>query len=114
MVKLATTMRLLAFAAFAILSPSAGGASAENYQDAIDAFTRGQPRAVAAFAVRRVECNHWAGEEPYDKERAAEIAKAVRRLRCEALEHEEGVLRHRYAKKPNVLKTLDAAADLEF
>jgi hypothetical protein len=30
----------------------------------------GSPKRITAFIERVVECNHWDGEEPYDKERA--------------------------------------------
>ena len=40
-------------------------------------ITNGQPEDVVAFIERMVECNHWGGEEPYDKERGEQIRKAV-------------------------------------
>jgi hypothetical protein len=104
--------RLVVYALLATLSPIVTGANAEDYQNAIDTLTYGQPPDIAAFAARRVECNHWSGEEPYDKQHAAEIADAVQRLRCEDLDGEERTLRRRYAKRPAVLRVLNTAAGL--
>ena len=52
-------------------------------------ITDGQPEDVPAFIERTVECNHWGGEEPYDKERAAQIRTAVERAQCDHLTSDE-------------------------
>lgn len=39
------------------------------------------PADVRAFLERRLECDHWRGEEPYDPERAAEINANVQVVR---------------------------------
>jgi hypothetical protein len=70
------------------------------------------PKDVAAFVERRADCNHWLGEVPYDRARAAEIDRAVRELRCGDLENEEAELRRRYCQHPAVLMLLDETADL--
>ncbi|MGC1301832.1 MAG: hypothetical protein WA840_05605 [Caulobacteraceae bacterium] len=64
------------------------------------------PRELGAFMERRAECEHWAGEEPYDKGRAAEIDHAVKVLHCARVEADERALRRRYARRPDVLKVL--------
>lgn len=69
------------------------------------------PRDIAVYVDRRKACNHWAGEEPYDKARAAEINKAVAKLKCDALDGEEKVLLRRYRHSPARLKTIRAAKD---
>lgn len=70
------------------------------------------PKDVSSFIERRAGCNHWLGEVPYDRERAAEISRAVHRLRCAKLEHDEATLRRRYRRQPVVLTLLDESADM--
>ena len=67
------------------------------------------PAPVAALIERMVQCQHWAGEEPYDKARRAEIARAVRRLRCESIEQDERRLLKAHASNPEVRQRLEAA-----
>ena len=64
------------------------------------------PREIGAYAERRAECEHWGGEEPYDKARAREIERAVRGLRCERLEADEKALLRKYAKRPDWVRLL--------
>jgi len=71
------------------------------------------PAEVRQAIARREACNHWAGEEPYDRARAREIAANVRRLGCVRLEKDEARLRRRYARRPGVLRALRAAQDRE-
>lgn len=47
------------------------------------------PHDVEAFLDRRAQCEHWAGEDPYDGPRAREIESAVQRLRCDSLETDD-------------------------
>jgi hypothetical protein len=70
------------------------------------------PKDVSSFIERRAGCNHWLGEVPYDDARGAEIARAVRHLRCGDLEREEGKLRRRYRQQPVVLMLLDETTDM--
>ena len=56
-------------------------------------ITAGEPEDVTAFIEPMVECNHWAGEEPYDKERAAQIKIAVERAQCDRLNSDEQALK---------------------
>jgi hypothetical protein len=67
------------------------------------------PPDIAAYAARRAQCDHWGGEEPYDKARAAEINRAVARLRCRALDADEKRLLARYRSTPAFLKQIRAA-----
>ncbi|SCX32194.1 hypothetical protein DSM25558_5408 [Agrobacterium sp. DSM 25558] len=65
------------------------------------------PHDVEAFLDRRAQCEHWAGEEPYDGPRAGEIAVAVERLRCDSLETDESRIRLRYKRYQLVIKALE-------
>ena len=66
------------------------------------------PRDIAAYAERRAECEHWGGEEPYDKDRLAEINRAVRELRCSRLDADRRALARKYAKRKDWVRLLDA------
>ena len=70
------------------------------------------PRDVEAFIVRRAMCNHFLGEEPYNKERAADLDRAIRELRCARLERDERGLRRTFRKHPAVLMLLDETTDI--
>lgn len=67
------------------------------------------PAPVRAFVERRSGCNHWAGEEPYDRERARDIEASLRSLRCARLPDDERALRRRYARRWHILDILDQA-----
>ena len=71
------------------------------------------PAPIRAFIERRQGCNHWSGEEPYDRERAEQIEAARRTLRCRRIDTDEKDLRRRYARQPAVLDLLRRTADRE-
>ncbi|BEV00320.1 hypothetical protein [Novosphingobium olei] len=67
------------------------------------------PPPVRALLVRQAGCNHFAGEEPYDKERAAYIDAQVRKLRCRSVEADARALKRRYAGNSSVRRLLAEA-----
>ncbi len=73
----------------------------------------GTPADVVRLVERFAGCNHWAGEEGYSAERRKEIEAGVNRLRCERIEADQQRLRKKYARKPPVLRVIDAANDYE-
>ena len=75
-------------------------------------ITDGQPEDVVEFVERTVLCNHWAGEEPYDKERAEQIRKAIKNARCDSLAYEEQVLKLKYKQNYNALDAIRKAKEL--
>ena len=90
------------------------GEAKADTEDIMHALTQGMPADVSDFIYRRVECNHWEGEEPYDAERAGEIEAATLRLGCEDLPQQEQSLREFYSGEPTVLESLYKATDLVF
>lgn len=78
-----------------------------------DAETRvaAAPRRVSAFVARRAGCNHFLGEEPYDRERAAQLEKALRQLRCDRIDADQQRLRMAYAGDHAILQRLDEMKD---
>jgi hypothetical protein len=65
------------------------------------------PADVKAFVMRARGCGHWAGEEPYNKERAADINKALTELKCDQLDAAEVALRRKYAGSLAAQQALD-------
>lgn len=64
------------------------------------------PREIGVFLERKAECDHWGGEEPYDKGRLAQITRAVKALRCDRVAADEAGLRRKYAKRPGLVRLL--------
>jgi hypothetical protein len=62
---------------------------------------------IAAFEERRTKCDHFRGEEPYDKERAAFLREQTRKY-CSGTDAELAKLKQKYAGDPAVMKTLNA------
>jgi hypothetical protein len=98
----------LLFSALGLLTP----AFADAYED-LDKLVATLPKDAAAVVNRRLECSHFAGEEPYDKARAREIARATIRAKCDSLDRDEAALLKRYAKDPNVVKAVHDVKALE-
>jgi hypothetical protein len=65
------------------------------------------PPAVQAFLDRSEQCEHWAGEEPYDEDRRKEIDAAFDELHCESLAAERQRLQQRYRKDAAVTKAIE-------
>jgi hypothetical protein len=96
----------LVVAPLALLTP----AFADDYED-LDKLVATLPKDAAAVVKRRLGCDHWAGEEPYDKARAREIARAIKQNKCDSLERDEATTLRRYANDPKVVKAVrDAKA----
>jgi hypothetical protein len=80
-------------------------------QESLEMRVARQPAAVRAFIKRRLECNHWGGEEPYSKARARQIARAVQRMGCDHLDRDEVQLRKRYSANAELPALLDTVKD---
>ena len=76
-------------------------------QERRDAVLAAAPADVRDFVSRARGCAHWGGEEPYDKERAATISKAVTELKCDQLDAAEVALRRKYAGSSAAQQVLD-------
>ncbi len=97
----------LVVAAVGVLTP----AFADDYED-LDKLVATLPKDAAAVVNRRLACDHWAGEEPYDRARAREIARATRVNKCGSLERDEAATLRRYANDPKVVKAVKDAKAL--
>jgi hypothetical protein len=69
------------------------------------------PPDIAAYVERRKGCNHFGGEEGYDKARREEINRAVSKLNCNAIDGDEKALLRRYRHAPPQLQQIHAAKD---
>lgn len=67
------------------------------------------PAEVFDWMGRKQLCDHWQGEEGYDLERQAQIAAAVRELRCEAEPADGATLKAKYADNPRLLALIARA-----
>jgi hypothetical protein len=76
---------------------------------ALAGLRKDMPTDVSDFIRRAVVCNHWAGEEPYDEDRRAQINAAVQTLRCRALDADQAALRAKHAGHAEVLGRLKRA-----
>ncbi|MCC2678147.1 MAG: hypothetical protein K0R29_723 [Pseudobdellovibrio sp.] len=72
------------------------------------------PNDVVSLVSRIRDCAHWSGEEPYDKDRASQIAIAMKTLRCDQLEKDEASIRLKYKANKDVLETIDQAKKLPY
>ncbi len=78
----------------------------------VEQLIKHMPKAVSSYISRRVECNHWGGEEAYNHERAKQIEKAVKPLRCDRLDSDEKDLLAKYQNEPKIIKAIGAAKEL--
>lgn len=72
------------------------------------------PADVSDFIRRAVTCNHWAGEEPYDEERRAQMAEAVASLRCRELDTDQRALARQYDGNAEVLRRIRQSRSTPF
>ena len=63
------------------------------------------PAAVVAFQKQRDACDHFRGEAPYDKPRAA-FLKAQLAKTCSGTDRALAALRKRFAQNPDALAAL--------
>lgn len=77
--------------------------------DAVLTVAQSVDPAVLEWLARQQQCQYWAGEEPYDAERASQIDEAVSRLRCATVEGDEATLRTRFVGNETVLALFDRA-----
>jgi hypothetical protein len=106
--------RLLFAGTLAYLTTLPYGNAANDFDNLpeVKILQKGMPEDVAAFVSKFAECSHWAGEDPYDKERAEFIRNAARNAGCSRLGSDEIRLRHKYRKNPKVLETIEKAKNL--
>src|SRR5215469_9289159 len=89
-------------------------ASFAHADDALERLKQGMPAPVAEFIERAANCNHWAGEEPYDADRAKEISNALSELRCSHLDADQASLLKRYKGNAKVERAVREGRQYSF
>jgi hypothetical protein len=69
-------------------------------------IAQGQPKDVVALIERIATCNHWSSEEPYDKARAQEIAKAAKKASCARIDSDAQRLKKKYKTNKKVAEAI--------
>ena len=92
----------------AALTPMLADSEWEVLRDRVE----NAPPAVAMFIERRAGCNHFRGEEAYDRARRAEIKATMRGLKCDRLAKDERSLRLAHRDGPAVLELLTDTASI--
>jgi hypothetical protein len=80
-----------------------------GYEEDIAAMSNGMPEPVKKVIDRQIACNHWAGEEPYDAERATDINAALASLKCNSLARDEAKLIKKYKSRADVKDAINQA-----
>ena len=65
--------------------------------------------AVTRFVERAEMCAHWAGEEPYDDARRAEIDRNLNDLRCTTVRRDGEALKLSRRDRPEDVRRIDEA-----
>lgn len=97
-----------------LLGLSASSSQAADPLAAYKSARAGAPADVGIYMDRRAGCMHWAGEEPNDADRRAEINNAIADLKCAAIDADEAALRRKYASQPSALAAIDLAKSGEY
>ena len=87
------------------------GIAQADYDSDVATMKKDMPSKVKKFIDRQIECNHWGGEEPYDKARAQEIKAATDKLKCNDLEKDEKLLKKIYKSKASVISSINKAKE---
>ena len=69
------------------------------------------PADVQAWLSRFEQCEHWAGEEPYDEARGKEIDAAFEKLNCKNISADAEKLEQRYKNNAAVIKAMKDASE---
>ncbi len=82
-----------------------------GYDEDVAAINKGMPKPVQQFNERQIECNHWTGEEPYDKARLKEINAATTKLKCNDLDKDEMILLKKYKSRADIVQSINKAKE---
>ena len=88
-----------------VSAPASAPVSAQVAAVSASATAAALPAEVLAFIAQRESCDHFRGEEGYDAERRAFLAKALAKT-CTGTDRALAALRERFAAQPAVLAAL--------
>lgn len=69
------------------------------------------PLDVRNFLKREMDCIHWAGEEPYSKERQKEIEQGMVKSNCSQIEEDKEKMINKYKEHKQIKRALKFYAD---
>ncbi len=82
-----------------------------DVQDAFLSIAATVPTDIYDYAGRRLACDHWGGEDPYDADRRAEIEAAVTELRCSSLGTDGEALKAKYRHRRPLLERIQSLGE---
>jgi len=96
------------FSTLGLLFPGAGATEGLSLKK-VEALSQGALPEVREFITRKLGCSHWEDEDRRQRLKTAEAKRALRHLRCSALEGDEAFLRKTYSGHSASINALDAA-----
>lgn len=103
-------MRTIGFAFIMLICTTIYAQNNCTNEDFAKKVSKNLPSGTENLISRITECNHWAGEDPYDKERAAYIIESVAKAKCDRIDKDKENLIKKNSKMKNALeKAFDAA-----
>lgn len=100
------------FSTLELLFPSGSLAEGLSLQK-IEALSQGALPEIREFITRKLGCSHWQSGIGRERLKTAEVKRAVKHLRCSALEEDEAFLREAYAGHRASIHALDAASGMQ-
>jgi hypothetical protein len=97
-----------------VASPAPEPQAVDEDPPLLAGLRKDMPADVSDFIRRAVTCNHWAGEEPYNEERRAQMAEAVGSLRCRELDTDQRALAKLYHGNAEVLRRIRQSRSTPF
>ncbi|PVE23134.1 hypothetical protein DC522_17405 [Microvirga sp. KLBC 81] len=96
------------FSTLGLLIPSEGPAEGLSLQK-IEALSQGALPEIREFITRKLGCSHWESGVSRERLKTVGVRRALKHLRCSALEEDEAFLRKVYSGHTASIKALDAA-----
>ncbi len=78
----------------------------------IETISKGLTPDVAQIVERIVYCNHWLGEDPYNKDRKKDIDSALKEYKCATVEKDRTSILKKYSKDSKVKAAVENADNL--
>ncbi|KLK94816.1 hypothetical protein AA309_01005 [Microvirga vignae] len=99
------------FSILGLLFPGGGISEGLSLQK-IEALSQGALPEIREFITRKLGCSHWESRVNRERLKTAEVKRAVKHLRCGALEEDEAFLRKAYSGHTASINALDTAGGM--
>jgi hypothetical protein len=100
------------FSLLLFIASTSACASAPAGDSKFTNYVRGLPSDVISLLERTNECHYWGGEEPYDADRAKQIAEAVEKINCDSIDADTKALTEKYKNKPKITDKIKSFSPL--